>query len=250
MAPRLAMAPLHSSDSQRHAHATTQMRDGRTFWGLAFLLRCWSASADCVVLEQPDTILSDFIHLPAPTRLRPSSFGDASRKPVNIYVRGTDAPFAPDDTAVSSSAGQQTLADFPDANSREQYRSSWARYPRMCAALAWQLVPTAPPTPTPVYADLIHAFALQWHLSGLPVPAGYADLRGQPPSAAGRQYQFCNGAGDKRVVDAVRPDGAPSQTVPSTNTPPAHGGAPVSDFISLLADGVMLCLVAVLAQPL
>eukprot|EP00965_Chrysotila_dentata_P067919 2246820-Pleurochrysis_carterae.AAC.1 len=29
------------------------MRDGRTFWGLAFLLRCWSASADCVILEQP-----------------------------------------------------------------------------------------------------------------------------------------------------------------------------------------------------
>eukprot|EP00965_Chrysotila_dentata_P212328 6186966-Pleurochrysis_carterae.AAC.4 len=32
--------------------------------------------------------------------------------------------------------------------------------------------------------------------------------------------------------------------------PPASGKTPVSSFISLLTDGVMLCVVAVLAQPL
>eukprot|EP00965_Chrysotila_dentata_P003440 111898-Pleurochrysis_carterae.AAC.2 len=64
------------------------MRDGRTFLGLALTLRCWCASADCVALEQPDTILS-VLHLPTTTRPRPCFFGNPSRKPVNIYADAT-----------------------------------------------------------------------------------------------------------------------------------------------------------------
>eukprot|EP00965_Chrysotila_dentata_P093533 3090084-Pleurochrysis_carterae.AAC.1 len=90
-----------------------KMRHGRAFWGLAFLLRCRCTDADCVVLEQPNTIAPDFLPLPRPARLRPSHFGDPSRKPINLFLRGTDEPHLPCLHALSSTAGLAVLADFP-----------------------------------------------------------------------------------------------------------------------------------------
>eukprot|EP00965_Chrysotila_dentata_P143205 4731901-Pleurochrysis_carterae.AAC.1 len=90
-------------------------------------------------------------------------------------------------------------ADFPDSDSRDRHRSSWARLPRLCAALAWQLAPCDPVAATPDFETLIQSFALQWHLAGLPVPHDYASPTGQPTCAATRAYQLQRGPGDERA---------------------------------------------------
>eukprot|EP00965_Chrysotila_dentata_P030715 1022945-Pleurochrysis_carterae.AAC.2 len=230
------------------------MRDGRAFLGLAFLLRCWCADADCVVLEQPNTIAPDFLPLPRPARLRPSHFGDPCRKPINLFLRGTHELHLPCPHALSSTAGLGVLADLPDSDSRDRHRSSWARYPRLRAALAWQLAPCDPVAATPDFGALIQSFALQWHLAGLHVPHDYASPTGQPTCAEIRAYQLQRGPGDERAVRTVTP-WALAHANDAANAagicPGALGAAvPLASFISLISSGVLLCVVAIRTQPL
>eukprot|EP00965_Chrysotila_dentata_P045839 1523434-Pleurochrysis_carterae.AAC.1 len=46
---------------------------------------------------------------------------------------------------------------------------------------------------------------MQWHLAGLPVPAGYASPAGQPACPSAQAYQLQRGPGDRRCIPAVTP---------------------------------------------
>eukprot|EP00965_Chrysotila_dentata_P130462 4313613-Pleurochrysis_carterae.AAC.1 len=50
-------------------HSHSKRRDGRMLWGIAFFLRCLCTDADCVVVEQPDTVIPDYTGVRATTRL-------------------------------------------------------------------------------------------------------------------------------------------------------------------------------------
>ena len=60
--------------------------DGRAFWGIAFFIYCWCVSADRVMVEQPDTIISDFYLQPTQS-LRACDVGDPDSKPINLFCR-------------------------------------------------------------------------------------------------------------------------------------------------------------------
>ena len=88
------------------------------------------------------------------------------------------------------------MRDFADADSRDAWRSSWARFPR----LAQVVVSAAPAAPaeTLSYANEIETLAAAFFDHGLPVPDDYAVEDAQPTDAEARFYQRRRGAGDGR----------------------------------------------------
>eukprot|EP00965_Chrysotila_dentata_P024005 795253-Pleurochrysis_carterae.AAC.1 len=88
-----AWPPCTHQTTSNTTHAHQKRRDGRAFWGIALVLRCLCADADCVVVEQPDTIIPAATGIAPTVRFRPSDFGDNSSKPINLFIRGCRAPF-------------------------------------------------------------------------------------------------------------------------------------------------------------
>lgn len=66
-------------------------------------------------------------------------------------------------------SGHKQLRDFADTDARDRWRSSWARFPKLAAALVRAVDATAPPAADLVYEDELEAFACAWHDAGLPV---------------------------------------------------------------------------------
>ena len=110
---------------------SAKRHDGRTFWGIAFFIYCWCVVAYRARIEQPNTIIPEFVMRPS-QRLRPCDVGDADTKPINLYERGWGAvPLLR--RPVAGASGHYSLRDFKNADERDRWRSSWARFPSsMC----------------------------------------------------------------------------------------------------------------------
>ena len=234
-----------------------KMLDGRTFWGIALVIYCLCTDANCVMVEQPDTIIPRFYSKHA-QRARPSFFGDRSRKPVNLYLRGTDPLHLPLDHVGVADSGH--FYSFADAEERDRWRSSWLRHPALVTAVAWGVRPSSRPNPRLDYRVEIERFAVDWHRRGLPVPVDYANSTGEPLSHEDRLYQLIRGAGDGRRVRGVVPLSLTAEAeqprcalVPADAHEPHRllaRDVPFTLFVQLTHQAVVLFLVALAAQPL
>lgn len=180
-----------------------KMYDGRTFWGIALFIYSLCVDADRVFVEQPNTIIPD-IYRPPDAVMRPCDAGDADNKPMHIYTRGA-WPGLPRPTDSRGVSGHKRLRDFVDAEERDRWRSSWARYPKLCDVVVRAGDDTAQAAETMRYSDEIERFAGAWHDAGYPVPSDYQAADAQPSSAEERQYQSRRGVGDGRRVLGVVP---------------------------------------------
>lgn len=180
-----------------------KMYDGRTFWGIALFIYSLCVEADRVIVEQPNTIIPDFYRTPDLV-VRPCDAGDADNKPMHLYTRGAwnGLPQPTDNTGVT---GHKRLRDFANAEERDRWRSSWARYPKLCEAIVRAGDGAALPAQPIQYSEEVERFAGAWHDAGYPVPMDYQAIDAQPTSAEERQYQSRRGAGDGRRVHGVVP---------------------------------------------
>ena len=211
-------------------------QDGRSFWGIAFFIFCWCVVAHRVRMEQPNTIIPDYLFFPT-QRLRPCDAGDADTKPINLYERGWGRlNLLP--KPVEASSGHRNFYDFTSADERDRWRSSWARFPWLCACVValtqqqrdadaalewgWRLAgakghPCDPNNPEavwglpppldiqPLFLDWMERFAVAWYKAGLPVPADYLNGQPRPLEDAERRYQSQRGAGHGRRLAGVVP---------------------------------------------
>ena len=132
-----------------------------------------------LVVEQPDTIVSDFVLLSF-MEFRTSCFRDEPDKYVRLFLRNAvlPLPFAADPTARKP---VRPYLEYASSDARDRDKSSWLPFANMCRALA-RMVPNEEPPPAPAdYLELIESFAAAWHAAGHPVPAGYSDSRAMPP---------------------------------------------------------------------
>ena len=231
-----------------------KIADCRAFWGCAMVLWCFCVTATLLVVEQPDTIVSDFVSLSF-LEFRTSCFRDEPDKFVRLLLRNAvlPVPFAADPTARRP---VRPYLEYASSDARDRDKSSWLPFANMCYALA-RVTPVEEPPPEPEdYSKLIELFAAAWHAAGHPVPAGYSDSRAMPPPGA-RRYQSFRGPGDGRVPLAV---------VPSLAAPLVRGGAaddasrapasppcpplPTVDVRTATEATVLLVFVSVLLQPL
>ena len=179
-----------------------KIADCRAFWGCAMVLWCCCVTASLLVVEQPDTIVADFVPY-AFTQFRTSCFRDSPDKFVRLFVRNAAVhpPYAAD-----ASARKPPLHHLAYASSdaRDRAKSTWTTFENLCRALAC-LLPLAERPPAPmVFGEEIERFAVNWYAAGHPVPAGYDNERAMPPPGA-RRYQTFRGPGDGRVPPAVVP---------------------------------------------
>lgn len=177
--------------------------DGRAFWGIALFIHAWCVRADRVVVEQPPTLIPDFYISPK-QRLRPCDVGDGDSKQIHLFERGGRL-LIPRISGAQGTSGHKRLRDFHDSDDRDRWRSSWARFPKLCAALVQAVDLSAPPAEDLVYEDEIERFACAWHDSGLPLPADYRAPDAQPVSMSDREYQAVRGRGDGRRILGVVP---------------------------------------------
>lgn len=177
--------------------------DGRTFWGIALFIYCLCVDSDRVVVEQPDTVISDFYTHPSQC-IRPCDVGDDDNKPIHLYERGGRLLISRTVGAVGV-ASHKRIRDFSDADSRDRWRSSWARFPSLSAALVAAVDENAAPAGPLDYREEIERFAVSWHEAGLPVPSDYAAPDAQPVHEADRMYQSRRGRGDGRRVPGALP---------------------------------------------
>ena len=205
------------SDTTSQAY---KLRDGRAFWGIAFYIYVLShTAAEVIMVEQPDTIIHEYYEPQEAgalrQRVRPSFFGDTAGKPVNLTWRGGDV--APTTSTATGAGDPVSYFDFKDSEERDRWRSSWARHPCMVAALAAHLAsPRGQAAPMDFRTEILR-FAQAWGNAGWPVPAGFLQSSGRPPSPTDRAYQFTRGPGDGRVIaEAALEDfadgGGPSAT--------------------------------------
>lgn len=177
--------------------------DGRTFWGIALFIYCFCIDASRVVVEQPATVIPDFYMYPT-QRLRPCDVGDEDNKQMHFYERGGRLPM-PKRPDIVGTSGHKRLRDFEDAEGRDRWRSSWARFPMLAAAIVAAVDEEVPHAGALDYSEEIERFAVSWYDAGLPVPADYAAPDAMPVSERDRGYQLQRGRGDGRRVHGVLP---------------------------------------------
>ena len=232
-----------------------KLRDGRAFWGMALCIRCLCTLAYCVMVEQPDVIIPRFYPW-YPQRLRPSFFGDKSRKPINLFWVGTDWLAPPLDIVGVADSG--SFFSFADADERDRHRSSWLRHVCLTAAVAWGASPARGRRPLLSYRVEIERLAIEFHRRGLPVPKDYANPTGRPLDSSSKAYQFVRGPGDARRIASMIPltlyDELPDHfqlSVSRTSLSPLlEIAVPLAHFAGLSHQAVVLCLVALATQPL
>jgi hypothetical protein len=256
----------HQAASNTPTMLALKAQDGRAFWGVAFVLWCFSIRAACVLVEQPYTKWLDLI-LPCTQQLSPAQCGDDDGKAICLRGRNIGRIHVPYPHAVGE-VRRRTLREFPDADTRDRWRSSWSRYPALCALIAASARPldTELEPAVGVYSELVERWAIYCYAHHITVPPDYANPDGRPSNPDARAYQKQTGGGDGRRVDGVAPASRrPPAGVPADCAHPlnANGGSstttlgnrraddlPRCGFASLSTQGLVLCFVAMLAQPL
>lgn len=180
-----------------------KLRDGRAFWGCTFMIWCWCIEVTRgVLVEQPDTCIPDFFLQPT-QRILPSYVGDADGKPINLYCRGR-APVAVSSFA-RALARHKRPRDFGNARERDEYRSSWLRFPHLVAAVVAAGQVEVGPARAVSYLEQVELFAAAWYDRGLSVPSDYLNADARPSSLEACDYQKRRGRGDGRSVHGVVP---------------------------------------------
>ena len=254
--------------------------DGRAFWGhVGVLYTLLAGKANGRMVEQPD---SDFGRLFPTRRVRCQTdwYGDAHSKTVVLYLIGVDLSKLPSERARALGATAEPPSshlrrpahwEFPDAEARDRFRSSWEHFPLFMAALVACLqIVNSPPT-APSFEEGLESFSCAWHDAGWPVPEGYELCSdGLPVSTAAREYQALRGPGDGRRPSSVIPrsrraglqasaarralsdeQGWPAERVlPDQTTLGGLAAAQVVTLADLSANGVALFFIATLMQPL
>ena len=177
--------------------------DGRAFWGcVTILYALYAVSAHMIVVEQPDTIFSDY-HDARHVTFRTSAFGDAPDKFVRLFMRNTTLQI-PTAFPLCRFRPPNHLA-YANPEARDRAKSTWAYFPTLCAAIAaMQPTRAGRPVDKRFQSELVR-FARAWHDSGLAVPADFDAPDGRPTSARARDYQLVRGAGDGRIVKRAHP---------------------------------------------
>ena len=254
-----------------------KIADGRAFWGCLLVILCLCADADMVLVEQPDTIVCDYLPYDH-VDLRSSAFGDATSKFIRLGVRGASLELPTHSLARDPSTAPMPAAHYANPEERDRAKSSWQPFPRLCDHLA-ALRPSASVPPRPSFSEWAEWFAVEWFTAGHPVPHGYLDAAARPPSAEERSYQLQRGPGDGRSVHAVVPasllnpswpeagdDDAPGSSSappsPQPHRPPrpsllagadetrVDSSGPALDLRVATSAAVVLVLVSVLSAPL
>lgn len=162
-----------------------KMADGRAFWGLAMVVWCICfGHAEVVVVEQPDTVLPDFLDvrtLPQ-TRVeefRTSQYGDEQDKFVRLTCRRGRLP--PTRHPIQRRQEVRGPARYRDSDHRDRERSTWARFPGTCAAVAG-ISPMGLPGERIAlqYDRVIAMLAAAWAAAQLIVPYDFANPDGRP----------------------------------------------------------------------
>ena len=219
-----------------------KIADGRAFWGCAFVIWCIACNhADAVIVEQPDTIVHDYLDLSAfsdvcVTEFRTSAFGDSHDKFVRITLRNAQLETPRFRPAQRGSKPPNAHLRHANPDARDRARSTLVPMPKTCAALARVVLPHASVTPID-YDALITAFARAWHSDGHPVPRGFRTPDARPPSLEARVYQQLRGRGDGRTVDAVVPMAAVDSLTAEERCIVVHGLAAPDDLVPALELG-------------
>ncbi|KAL3926660.1 MAG: hypothetical protein SGPRY_003197, partial [Prymnesium sp.] len=165
-----------------------KLADRRAFWGMVFVLWCFACpNALSVCVEQPDTVVPDFIDLGETAGACVREFttdncGDAERKFVRLSCRNLSLPPQLAATPARHDPDRSQF-NFADAEQRDRYTSSWLRE-------------TMYPQPL-TFSALLQLFLTSWAATGLPTPEGANNSDGQPSSKADRDYQKVRGVGSR-----------------------------------------------------
>ena len=199
--------------------------DCRAFWAAAMVLWCLSCpNASVVIVEQPDTIVYDYIDVTGFASLcefRTSQYGDPGQhdKFVRLAIRNAQLP--PALHPERRQAQRLSHLEFPDPDARDRARSTWAPHRNTCQALVNLLVVSGASesgesdgveddaAAAPSYVTLIKLFAANWFCSGHPLPTDYLNQDAQPTSLEWRRYQEVRGPGDGRRPPLTEPSQAP-----------------------------------------
>ena len=199
--------------------------DCRAFWAAAMVLWCLSCpNARVVVVEQPDTIVYDYIDVTGFASLcefRTSQYGDPGQhdKFVRLAIRNAQLP--PALHPERRQAQRLSHLEYPDPDARDRARSSWAPHRNTCQALVNLQIaggeseggePDGVEDDTavaPSYVALIMLFAANWFCSGHPVPTDYLNQDARPTGSEWRLYQEVRGSGDGRRPPLTEPLQAP-----------------------------------------
>ena len=223
--------------------------DGRTFWGIAFFVYCYCTDCDSLLIEQPDTRIPGF-YISETQRLHTSEVGCLDDKTVNFFERNRG--LIERTHPVGGKSHHKRLRDFPDAEARDRWRSSWQRFPQLV-----QAVVMASPSDqgcldknasvTPHYEEEIEKFAAAWYAQGLPVPCDYMNKDAQPTLFDDRAYQGVRGKGDGRRVQGVVPTSLRSRPVARADAGHAGSGLALESTASTaLKDSKMLVVLSAL----
>ena len=183
-----------------------KINDGRAFWGAAMVLWCLCCPyARALVVEQPDTIVYDYLDLESLEgveliELRTAELGDTCPdKFIRLAARNFALPTPEAGTSGPASAtGRQrrlSIWEHDNADERDRARSTWRDKPRTCEYVAGLKVRDAEGWPSPAYHQIIHMFAERWVATGNYLPADFDNPGGQPLNLEERQYQWVRGKG-------------------------------------------------------
>jgi hypothetical protein len=106
-------------------------QDGRMFYGILFVIWCYSVLACMILVEQPNTRVPDFFIQPT-QRISSSEVGDLDDKGFCFFERGR-APLRRTSLPRKGGTGHGQLHDFANADERDRARSSWRRVPLLAA---------------------------------------------------------------------------------------------------------------------
>ena len=228
--------------------------DGRMFWGVRGFQYCYTlANARAVIVEQPNTWIIAFLPY-VYCRYEPAHFHDEHTKTINLFFRGCELP--PTFTRSSGDWSRLPLDTFADGDAAGNWRSSWALFRNMSAALAEGIRITGDAVPLDPFVEA-RSFARQWQALGLSVPRGWESATGEPDTVGEREYQVVRGRGDGRRVEhcPVSIEGGQSSEERDAAVECRLGERPLADerllaLQALTTGAVMLFFISTMCQPL
>ena len=200
-----------------------KLNDSRAFFAGLLVIRCaYIRGGGTIVIEQPDSLVSDLWPFSGLVEFRTSNMGDSPDKFVRLsLVRGRlQDGLLPADRSTRRPKHDSRIPylDYESAEARDRDKSSWVNFVNTVRLVT--SVEFAPEVTLPfeTYEAAAEYFAVQWHLKypGT-VPAGYLDPLALPPAEL-REYQFVRGKGDGRIPPRVIPRSLTAPAAPSATS--------------------------------
>ena len=129
---------------RRDDYLAVKMQDGRALHCLFLFVYAFCADGGCISLEQPDTIVSDYL-VPYSSDFRACDAGDPWTKRFQVYLRGTSKATLEIDPSWRVDGrrrgGSNFRRQFKDADARDLFRSSWEDFPHTATLIVSQVRP-------------------------------------------------------------------------------------------------------------